>query len=204
MGAFLGIIGLIGIVVSIIVLIVKAIKKRPKKKTLIALAVCLGCFIAGLSITPSSPSVDDHDAEQIMAEQPMVKEQAEIAKKPPTKDEIAELVAMASYKDLLRTPDDYVDQYVVATVKISQILDGGWLDDNVYYFGYTDNDGYELYFDDEYCFLDKRVDDTTKLLEDDILKVYGKFTGLQTFKRALTKVDAELPRVEMLYVEIIE
>lgn len=131
---------------------------------------------------------------------------AEAANAPPTKDELLALAAAnsSSYKDLLRTPDDYIDQYMVLTVKLNQVLEGGWLDDNVYYFGYTDNDGYEWYFDDKYCFLDGRIDDGTKLLESDVLRVYGRFVGAKTFTTALIGTDSELPCVEMLYVEILE
>ena len=231
MGELLGVAGLIGLLISLIVLIVNAFRKRPKKKALIILAICFVCFVVGVEISTNSTSADETtgkqaaaveqakndtgETEQSAEEIPIEQDNAEAKKseqesletesapKPPTKEEMLEAVTEVSYKDLLRTPDKYINQYVVITVKINQVLEGGWLDGNTYYFGHTDNDGYGWYFDDEYCLLDKRVDDSTKLLEDDILKIYGKFTGLQTFKRALTNVDDEVPCVDMLYVEII-
>ena len=50
MSALLGLGGLAGTVVSIILIIIKAIKKQPKKKTVIALGICVGLFIVGLAL----------------------------------------------------------------------------------------------------------------------------------------------------------
>lgn len=54
MGMFLFIIGFLGGIVSIAILIFNAVKKKPKKKTLISLGLCLVLFIAGASVIGSS------------------------------------------------------------------------------------------------------------------------------------------------------
>ena len=187
MGAILATVGFLGFVVCLIVLVIKAIKKSPKKNVLGVLFLCFFCFAIGVVIIPVDDTVGSANP-------------TGVDEKAPTKEEIKETYVDATYKDLMRNPDNYEDMYVIVTVKISQILKDG----KVYYFGYTDNDGYGLYFDDEFCFLDERVDDDTKLLEDDVLKIYGRFSGLRGFKRALTKVESEIPCVEMLYAEIID
>lgn len=120
-----------------------------------------------------------------------------------TQAEIEAQATTATYKDLLRYPDEHSGDYIVLTVEISQVLDGGLLDNNTYYFGYTDDTGYGLYIDDRYCLLDKRIGDDTKLLKGDVILVYGRFTELKTFEAALTGAKSEIPCVEMLYVEII-
>lgn len=120
-----------------------------------------------------------------------------------TKEEFIATCQNISYKDLLRTPDEYTGQRIVITAKIQQVLQGGWLDDNQYYRVQTDNDGYDWYFDDEYFMYDYRIDDTTKLLQDDILKIYAEFAGLETVERALTGVKEEVPAIKAYYIEII-
>ena len=61
-----------------------------------------------------------------------------------------------NYKDLCRYPDEYLGTRICLTIQITQIFNQGassprrWI-------GRTDNDGYGLYFGDEYYFIDKRA-----------------------------------------------
>ena len=68
----------------------------------------------------------------------------------------------------------------------------------------TDNDGYGLYLDDEYYVIDKRESGSVKLLEDDIVMIYGKFGGMKKVTRALTWTTDEVPSIEMKYAEIVK
>lgn len=120
-----------------------------------------------------------------------------------SRDEFIATCQEISYKDLLRNPDDYIGERIIVVAKVQQVMQGGWLDDNEYYRIQTDNDGYEWYLDDEYFMYDYRVDDDTKLLQDDILKIYAEFAGLETVKRALTGVNEEIPAIKAYYVDII-
>lgn len=120
-----------------------------------------------------------------------------------SKEEFISSCQEISYKDLLRNPENYVGQRIKIVAKIQQVLQGGWLDDNEYYRVQTDNDGYELYLDDEYFMYDYRVDDNTKLLQDDILEIYAEFAGLETVKRALTGTSEEIPAIKAYYVTLI-
>lgn len=62
----------------------------------------------------------------------------------------------------------------------------------------------DFYADDEYYMLDKRGDDAVKILDDDIIVVYGEFTGLEKITRALTSTTDELPRIEVKYADLVE
>jgi len=44
----------VGVIVSIILLVINIIRKKPKKKTLISLGICLVLFVIGIAITPSN------------------------------------------------------------------------------------------------------------------------------------------------------
>ena len=123
----------------------------------------------------------------------------------PTESEV-EFIASCQqipYKDLLRNPDDYIGQRIVITAQVQQVVQGAWLDNNEYYRVQTDNDGYDWYMDDEYFMYDYRVDDNTKILQDDILKIYAEFSGVETITRALTGTKDEVPSIKAYYIDLI-
>ena len=161
-------------------------------------------------ITESSVSADEISPETESATQPKetipesepVSEEASVSLNE-TKDEFIATCQEISYKTLLRTPDDYIGQRIIIVAKVQQILQGGWFDDNQYYRVQTDNDGYNWYMDDEYFMYDFRVDDNTKLLTDDVLKIYAEFVGLETVTRALTNTKEDVPAIKAYFVEII-
>jgi RNA polymerase subunit RPABC4/transcription elongation factor Spt4 len=108
------------------------------------------------------------------------------------------------YKELCRYPEKYEGTKIVVKVKVSQIIDANFSGSEKAWRTYTDNSGYGLYADDEYYMLDKRGGDAVKILEDDIINVYGEFTGLEKITRALTSTTDELPRIEVKYADLVE
>ena len=108
------------------------------------------------------------------------------------------------YKELCRYPEKYEGTKIVVKVKVSQIIDANFPGSEKAWRTYTDNSGYGFYADDEYYMLDKRGGDAVKILEDDIITVYGEFTGLEKITRALTSTTDELPRIEVKYADLVE
>lgn len=108
------------------------------------------------------------------------------------------------YKELCRYPEKYEGTKIVVKVKVSQIIDANFSGSEKAWRTYTDNSGYGFYADDEYYMLDKRGGDAVKILEDDIINVYGEFTGLEKTTRALTSTTDELPRIEVKYADLVE
>ena len=108
------------------------------------------------------------------------------------------------YKELCRYPDQYVGEKIAVKVKVSQIIETNFSGTEKAWRTYTDNSGYGFYADDEYYMLDKRGDDAVKILDDDIIIVYGEFTGLEKITRALTSTTDELPRIEVKYADLVE
>lgn len=108
------------------------------------------------------------------------------------------------YKELCRYPEKYEGTKIVVKVKVSQIIDANFSGSEKAWRTYTDNSGYGFYADDEYYMLDKRGGDAVKILEDDIITVYGEFTGLEEITRALTSTTDELPSIEVKYADLVE
>lgn len=92
---------------------------------------------------------------------------------------------------------------IVLTVKVYQIMESGLWVDEEYYRAYT-NDQYGIWLGDEYIIYDERVNDDTKVLQDDILKVYGTIAGTTEVTRALTGVTEEIPAINMKYMELVD
>lgn len=108
------------------------------------------------------------------------------------------------YKELFRYPDKYKGTKVMVKVRVAQIVSANFSGSRKAWRAYTDNSGYGFYADDEYYMLDKRGGDAVKILEDDIITVYGEFTGLEEITRALTSTTDELPRIEVKYADLVE
>ncbi len=108
------------------------------------------------------------------------------------------------YKELFRYPDKYKGTKVMVKVRVAQIVSANFSGSRKAWRAYTDNSGYGFYTDDEYYMLDKRGGDAVKILEDDIITVYGEFTGLEEITRALTSTTDELPRIEVKYADLVE
>ena len=108
------------------------------------------------------------------------------------------------YKELCRYPEKYEGTKIVVKVKVSQVIDANFSGSEKAWRTYTDNSGYGFYADDEYYMLDKRGGDAVKILEDDIITVYGEFTGLEKVTRALTSTTDELPRIEVKYADLVD
>ena len=108
------------------------------------------------------------------------------------------------YKELFRYPDKYKGTKVMVKVRVAQIVSANFSGSRKAWRAYTDNSGYGFYADDEYYMLDKRGGDAVKILEDDIITVYGEFTGLEKITRALTSTTDELPRIEVKYADLVD
>ena len=120
-----------------------------------------------------------------------------------SREEFIALCEPANYKTLARYPDEHIGDKITLTVQISQIIQGGLFDDGQYYRVYTDNDGYG-YYDDEYFMYDMRIDDDTRLLETDIITIYGEYAGLEEVTRALTGTKEYVPAIKAYYIDILE
>ena len=121
-----------------------------------------------------------------------------------SEDEYRAECETVKYKDLCRYPDQYAGKKITMTGKVQQIMDANWLSSDKAWRVQTDNDGYGYYLDDEYYAIDKRPSDAIKVLQDDIVVIYGEFTGMTNVTRALTNTTDEIPCIDVAYVDIVE
>lgn len=147
---------------------------------------------ASISSSTAASDVSESAASSIAAEPEL------------TEDEYKALCEAIPYKDLCRYPDQYVGTKIAVQVKVQQIMDADWLSNDKAWRVQTDNDGYGLYLDDEYYAIDKRSTDSVKILTDDIVVIYGEFTGTTEVTRALTNTTDEIPSIDVKYADLVE
>lgn len=106
------------------------------------------------------------------------------------------------YDKLARNPDKYRGDKIVITVKVAQVIQQG--DSRKVAFYRANTKGDFGWYEDEYVLFDTRADDDTRILQDDILKIYGVYDGTEGVTRALTSLTEYVPRVNMVYVDILD
>lgn len=200
-----------------LIMCIIAVRDKTKKTTCAKIGIVLSILFlfVGVSIWGSDSSNDKQNIQNV--ESSNLEEEKNISSTPKptetpeptptpepieTKEEFISKCEEIPYKTLARNPEDYIGSYIVLDVKIEQILQGGFFDPNQYYRVYT-NDEYDLWLGDEYFMYDSRVESDMKLLETDIIKVYGKFLGTETVTRALTNTKEDVPSFEAVYIDLI-
>lgn len=132
-----------------------------------------------------------------------------------------------NYKTVARNPSDYTNQNFYFICYISDVREGGLLTGNQKYYisyafdldkaheainsGWADDLEDAVYtgmdYDKSVWLLDNRNtsdEDYVKILNDDIVKVYGTFTGMTETKNSLNGEKGEQMSLDIKYVELIE
>lgn len=112
---------------------------------------------------------------------------------------------VTNFKDMMRTPDNYIGQRFKVTVKISTVESGSG-DYKYYYKAYT-NDENDWWMGDFYYLADARQstdEGYVKLLEDDIATVYGVFNGLMPTQNGINGTEGEEMSLDIYYAELAE
>lgn len=150
----------------------------------------------------------EKDKKKEKAEKPK-EEKKETPKKEETPKELTEseyknACKEYKYKDVLRNPENYIGQKIVITVQISTVMSKSWLNPTIYYFAYSEyKPGTDIYMGDLYAIFDKRKNqDELKLLEDDVIRVWGEIIQPEETTSLIVNPE-EVFCIDMKYVELI-
>lgn len=121
-----------------------------------------------------------------------------------TEEEYKASCETVGYKDLCRYPDKYAGTRIAIKVKVQQIMDASLFSNDKAWRVQDNEDGYDMYLGNEYYAVDKRESGSVKILQDDIVTIYGEFTGTTEVTRALTRTKDEIPRIEVKYADLAE
>jgi hypothetical protein len=110
-------------------------------------------------------------------------------------DEVKQSAIEVDYDDLMRYNEDYVDKTIYTRGKVIQVMEKSgnkyFLRINVNNNGYSWKDTIAVWY----------VGD--RLLEDDIVDVWGEIKGIYTYK-ALLGNQVSIPEIDSLYLELVE
>lgn len=105
-----------------------------------------------------------------------------------------------SYKKVMRNPSKYIGKKIKIKCQINQIQEEG-IFTKKYYRCYSYS-GYGIYAENEYVIFDERVTSSPKLLDNDVITVYGTIEEPEEVTRALTGTNDEVFTINMKYVKL--
>lgn len=173
-------------------------KKKDRKKSLAISGLVITSFL--LVTFPFVSKDNSHEASA--SSDAALHETAEPTEKPLSREEFIASCTEIPYKDIMRNPSDYEGMPICVTLRISQVMDASFFSDAKWYHCYSSNSDYG-YYDDEYYVTDDRSEADPKLLEDDVIKIYGTVSGTESVTRAINGTTAEIVKISMMYCDLV-
>lgn len=198
-----------------------ALKKPLNKKVRIFVTVILIIYSIGIFASSGKDNEENQSVSNAVKSSGTPEESKNVSSAPeeketpaptPTKEpeitfeEIKEQAQELNYKDVMRNPENYTGQYFCVTVKISTVESGSLFSGYDKAYKSHTNDEYDWWLGDMIYLLDNRDtenEEYIKILEGDIVKIYGRFDSLVETKNALNGTKGEEMSLQLLYAELI-
>lgn len=176
------------------------VNREFKRKLFIVNVVFL---LIGFTITSRSDSIiTDEKSSGNQNEESIIAEESVSNKLPAISEE--EFKAQCNeldYEEVMRNPDSYIGQNIKVTVRVFESCKGGMFSSaDTYYKTFTVNGNDDMIWVMDYR--NTEDENYTKILDNDIVTVYGTFNGLGKTKNALNGSKSEDMKIDMLYAEI--
>lgn len=156
-----------------------------------------------LETSDSEIKTENSSSEVISTDEVSEEPTEEVSEPEISEEEYKESCQEYDYKDVLRNPSDYVGKKIVIEMEISTVHSEDLLTPVKYYFGYTkDEPDDNYYLGDRYAVFDCRYDMSLKLLEDDVIIVWGEISEPQETSSLILNSE-ELFCIDMKYAELI-
>ena len=157
--------------------------------------------IIGNSMEEEQNNFDTSSIESNISTEELVVESSLTTEPIETEEEYKASCQEYKYKDVLRNPEEYIGKRIKVTVKISSVHENSLLNDGKYYFAYS-NDEYGWWNGDRYGVFDRREIQDPKLLEEDIITVYGDISDPE-YTSSLIITSSEVFCIDMKYIDFI-
>lgn len=105
-----------------------------------------------------------------------------------------------TYKEIARNPDSVKGEYAKLTGEVIQVLESG---NSVTLRVDITKSEYGYYSDTVYVTYTKKSETEDRILEDDIISIYGKLGGIETYTSVLG-AEVSLPKIFAEYIELVE
>ena len=104
----------------------------------------------------------------------------------------------SSYKEISRNPDSYKGKWAKFTGEVVQVMDD--YDETILRVNVT-KDEYDFYEDTLYVYYNKSNKGNNRILEDDIITMYGQLNGITTYETVMSS-EVSLPALKAWYIDI--
>lgn len=107
-----------------------------------------------------------------------------------------------SYENIFRYAEDYDGKYAKFTGEVVQIMDAAYLSLESYVLRVNITKDEYGYYEDTIYVTYLPMEESTRILEDDIVTIYGILDGLETYKTIFGGTET-IPSINSNYIEII-
>ena len=115
-----------------------------------------------------------------------------------SKDEYVVLCERVDYKELFRYSEKYEGKNIKFIGEVSQVMkESGY---TVYKL--TTGNAYGIYSGDDICVFDDSPESEIRILEGDVIEIYGIYDGLTTWEYAISKTEVEVPTIYAKFIEL--
>lgn len=202
-------------IIGLLLAIIDLLKKDGRNKVVSIIAICISVVWFGVFLLVDTEDLMENTTEsttqevttevtpQDMAAEEVITEETtteEVIVE--TEEEYKESCQEYAYKDVLRTPEEYIGKRIKIRVQISSVHEESILNATKYYFAYSEGE-YGWYSGDYYAIFDERFNNSLKLLSDDVIYVYGEIAESE-YTSSLIVMSEEVFAIKMKYVELLE
>lgn len=191
-------------------------RKRQSNALKIITTLLFVLFFLTFIISDSDSNSEKDKNNQVAAMTTPVEESAPVEESTPVEptaaqeesiniDDLKTLCKNFQYKKVARNPEEYKGEYFKVNVQIFSVSNGSLFSGYAKSYKANLKNDYGYYGDMIYL-LDKRDTsdpDYLKILDGDIITVYGRFNGMVDTKNMLTREKGEEVAIEILYAELI-
>lgn len=144
--------------------------------------------VAGISVSNNDNKTNDVSDKTVVSDEELVL----------SEDEYKAQCVSVSYNDIARNPNDYKGQKAVFKGQVIQVQESG---KNVVLRINTTQGQYGLWDDTIYVDYKRKDDNESRVLDDDIVTVYGEIKGIKDY-RAVLGNQISIPHIEAAYIDI--
>ena len=158
----------------------------------VIIVLCTILIISAISEDDSSQNNEESSTQK--TEETPSKDSSSPSKSTMSEEDYKNACRAYTYNELARTPDSYKGKKIVLTGEVVQVIEsanGRNIELRVYMHGTDDDIIYVTY---------TLKSDEGRILEDDILEIYGTFRGLVTYESVLG-APITIPCVDAEYIE---
>lgn len=201
-------IGFIGSIIGFIEIIVN--RKKTNRHGLSFAAIIIGILMTIVFNSPSTGSNKTTAAKTSASTSAVSVESVAESNDATTDDSISEDDFKKScnefeYKKYARNPEKYTGNPVKVKAQVLQVVKGSFGDGYDHYYKVFTDDGSGLYSQDLIYiadYRDEKASDYVKILENDIVTIYGTFGGTVDTTNTVTGMDGEDIEIDAKYIEL--